>query len=168
MELNFNVYTVSFYCVFSPQLWCLPIFTFNWMLSKYAKNTVIIILCPVCLAPSLLSLNSVMKNKKLPFSLFRSMNISCHILRDFSVWDDLIENVVQLKQKEGLLSALTMLSVDELSIAWEYQDILIKGNWNNSVQNRQLGLLGFVFVLSGEWEARMWLYTLRSSPKEFF
>lgn len=90
------------------------------------------------------------------------------MLRDFSVWDDLIENVVQLKQKEGLLSALTMLSVDELSIAWEHQDILIKGNWSNSVQNRHLGLLGFVFVLSGEWEERMWLYTLRSSPKEFF
>ena len=90
------------------------------------------------------------------------------MLRDFSVWYDLIENVVQFKQKEGLLSALTMLSIDELSIAWEHQDILIKGNWNSSVQNRQLGLLGFVFVLSGEWEERMWLYTLRSSPKEFF
>ena len=61
-----------------------------------------------------------------------------------------------------------MLSVDELSIAWEHQDILIKGNWNNSLQNRQLGLLGFVFVLSGEWEEGMWLYTLGSSLREFF
>ena len=61
-----------------------------------------------------------------------------------------------------------MLSIDEQSIAWKHQDILIKGNWNNSVQNRQLGLLGFVFVLSDEWEEGMWLYTLGSSLKEFF
>ena len=123
---------------------------------------------PVCLPPSQLPLNSVIKNKSWPFLFVDQWTFLAHMLRDFSVWDDLIENVVQLKQKESLLSALTVLSIDEQSIAWKHQDILIKGNWNNSVQNRQLGLLGFVFVLSDEWEEGMWLYTLGSSLKEFF
>lgn len=100
---------------------------------------------PVCLPPSQLPLNSIIKDESWPFLFLDQWTFLAHMLRDFSVWDDLIENVVQLKQKESLLSALTVLSIDEQSIAWEHQDILIKGNWNNSVQKQTAGTFGFCF-----------------------
>lgn len=54
-----------------------------------------------------------------------------------------------------------MLSIDELSVGWEHGHILTKGNWNQSVQDRQLFcflfflFLFFVLLFSGKWEEGM-------------